>query len=105
MDAHFGDVEPPASLSCVLQAHGLEAHRHAIESALPDAAALHKRLKAAGVIRIGRRVSLVATLLRIAAGVDDDSATPEGPMDEDVSYRTTRLLPVAKRIWVAAMAV
>jgi tetratricopeptide (TPR) repeat protein len=85
MDAHFGDVEPPASLSCVLQAHGLEAHRHAIESALPDAAALHKRLKAAGVIRIGRRVSLVATLLRIAAGVDDDSATPEGPMDEDVS--------------------
>ena len=84
MDAHFGDVEPPASLSCVLQAHGLEAHRHAIESALPDAAALHKRLKAAGVIRIGRRVSLVATLLRIAAG-DDDSATPEGPMDEDVS--------------------
>ena len=85
MDAHFGDVKPPASLSCVLQAHGLEAHRHAIESALPDAAALHKRLKAAGVIRIGRRVSLVATLLRIAAGVDDDSATPEGPMDEDVS--------------------
>jgi tetratricopeptide (TPR) repeat protein len=83
MDAHF--AEPPASLSCVLQAHGLEAHRHAIESALPDAAALHKRLKAAGVIRIGRRVSLVATLLRIAAGVDDDSATPEGPMDEDVS--------------------
>jgi hypothetical protein len=82
MDAHF--AEPPASLSCVLQAHGLEAHRHAIESALPDAAALHKRLKAAGVIRIGRRVSLVATLLRIAAG-DDDSATPEGPMDEDVS--------------------
>jgi hypothetical protein len=78
-------VGPPASLSCVLQAHGLEAHRHAIESALPDAAALHKRLKAAGVIRIGRRVSLVATLLRIAAGADDDSATPEGPMDEDVS--------------------
>jgi tetratricopeptide (TPR) repeat protein len=72
-------------LSCVLQAHGLEAHRHAIESALPDAAALHKRLKAAGVIRIGRRVSLVATLLRIAAGVDDDNATSEGPMDEDVS--------------------
>ena len=27
-------VGPPASLSCILQAHGLEAHRHAIESAL-----------------------------------------------------------------------